>query len=206
MIDKPLITLRSQTFLVARSMDGILPPNYLHGLAFMMGDIFVSINLGFIKDFLTGLVDLFSWFDVTVEIEAVGVTCEGAKAPPYLLVNYILISAVIVMFDSNVYLISNAAQDLDLADKSILTKVYRFVLVGSAGAFRKFIKVLLTNVRLSDFFPYYQRKTEACDSNMNTRSSSAKSRAGLKRRRLIIPSSSSRSRTSEAATRAPGEE
>ena len=50
-------------------MDGILPPNYLHGLAFMMGDIFESINLGFIKDFLTGLVDLFSWFDVTIEIE-----------------------------------------------------------------------------------------------------------------------------------------
>ena len=79
MIDKPLITLRSQTFLVARSMDGILPPNYLHGLAFMMGDIFVSINLGFIKDFLTGLVDLFSWFDVTVEIE-VGVYSHAQAA------------------------------------------------------------------------------------------------------------------------------
>ena len=54
--------------------------------------------------------------------------------------------------------------------------------------------------------PRPQHPTPTLPRHQKAHSSSAKSRAGLKRRRLIIPSSSSRSRTSEAATRAPGEE
>ena len=63
----------------------------------MVGDMFTMINLGFIKDLLEGLVQFFLYFNFSIEIEAVGVTCDGAKAPAFLLINSILVTGVIIM-------------------------------------------------------------------------------------------------------------
>ena len=63
----------------------------------MVGNMFTMINLGFIKGLLEGLVQSFLYFDFSIEIEAVGVTCDGAKAPALLLVNSILVTGVLIM-------------------------------------------------------------------------------------------------------------
>jgi len=38
----------------------------------------------------------------------------------------------------------------------------------AAGTFRKAVKILLTNVKIAEFLPYYAAKTEVCDANMVT--------------------------------------
>ena len=38
----------------------------------------------------------------------------------------------------------------------------------AAGTFRKAVKILLTNVKVAEFLPYYAAKTEVCDANMVT--------------------------------------
>ena len=59
------------------------------------------------QDFLAG-------FDFGINVEAIGVTCEGAKAPVILLLNYLLVSLIIVLFDSNFYFVVKAAWDFRL--------------------------------------------------------------------------------------------
>ena len=63
----------------------------------MVGNMFTMINLGFIKGLLQGLIQSLLYFDFSIEIEAVGVTCDGAKAPAFLLVNAILVTGVLIM-------------------------------------------------------------------------------------------------------------
>ena len=58
-----------------------------------------------------GIASLIRWFDFAIEVEGIGVTCNGAKAPVFLLINIFLICVIIVMFDSNLYFVAKAGAD-----------------------------------------------------------------------------------------------
>ena len=113
-------------------MGTLLPPTHLQSLVEMISNGLRNVNLDSIGDFidcelrtmfvtppsrphtrppLAGLASLLRWFDFAIEVEGIGVTCQGSKAPVYLLINICLIIIIIVLFDSNLYFVAKAGTE-----------------------------------------------------------------------------------------------
>ena len=129
-------------------MGSLLPPAFVASLVEMIANGLRNVNLGALASLVEGLAAFFTWFDLSIEVEALGVTCNGAKAPPLLIIAFILTAGVIILFDSNMYFVAKTGgSELDLHQSEdgkkkyseLKTKAMRLVLFGAAGGFRKLV-------------------------------------------------------------------
>jgi hypothetical protein len=69
------------------------------------------------------------------------INSDGARAPPFVLINFVLMAACVLSYDSNIYLVCTASMDLRLHQRSkhmrgtllplIKTLLYQAVLFGA---------------------------------------------------------------------------
>ena len=121
-----------------------------------------------------GLLDLF-----TLEVNVgEGVSCLGQQAPMYLLLNYIIISIVVVLIDSSIFLFLRLSPEnfalpaagvlprCGVPRKAALLAEEAFIQAAFFGAGRNMktiLQLVMAKMLWSEFLPMWDDYTQACE-------------------------------------------
>ena len=126
------------------------------------------LNLGF---------KLVKFFTLEIDIPA-GVTCEGMQAPMYLSLNFLVISTLVVFFDSSIFLFLRLSPEhFHLPASGVLVRLgvspesarkveelfIKGFFVGAGRNMKMILQLVMAKMLWNDFFPRWDRMSKACE-------------------------------------------
>ena len=121
--------------------------------------------------------NLIGIFTLEINIEG-GVSCLGMQAPMYLFMNFVIISILVVLFDSSIFLFLRVSpEDFRLPASGVLRRcgapaeasrlaeeaVIRGLFIGAGRNMKTIIQLVMAKMLWSSFMPYWKPFSPACE-------------------------------------------
>ena len=165
-------------YLIAQSFysRGLFPKK-LRRYAEIAAEAFYNYNvpnfLFFIPWMAEKIIYLLSLFTFEVPVDA-GVTCEGMRAPAYLVINYLIVGFVILLFDSSLYVFFKIApidynhqvsfflhrlpffspEKARFAEEAMI----KMFVIASERGFKNLLQIVISSMAFTRFMPIYGTK------------------------------------------------